>query len=107
MSGLEIFVDIGIIIGACFLCITAFCNMLDDWSLHNQYKKRRIINLIRNVFIFILATVCTTLLILGFVNEIRYPENQVKTLKMKVDNAQKRLDNYLEEHPEFKEIKEK
>lgn len=103
MSGLEIFADVGMIIGACFMCIAAFCNMLDDWSLYSGYKKRRIIILIRNIFVFILAVGFTIIFTLCSVSEIRHPENQVKTLKMRADNAQKRLDKYLEEHPEYKE----
>lgn len=101
---MEIFIDVAIIIGACFVCVAAFCNMFDDLSFYSGYKVRITI-LIRNIFIFILVVVCTTLLILGFVNEIRHPENQVKTLKMRVDDAQERLENYLEKHPEFKENK--
>ena len=103
MSGLEMFARVGMIIGACFICIAAFCNILDDWSLYSGYQKRRIILLIRNIFVFILAAGFTTIFILCSVSDTRHPENQVKTLKMRVDNAQERLDRYLEKHPEFKE----
>ena len=55
------------------------------------------------MFVFVLAAGFTTIFILCSVSDIRHPENQVKTLKMRVDDAQERLDRYLEKHPEFKE----
>ena len=103
MSGLEIFVTIVGLVGVYLMTIAAFCNLLDDWNFYKGIKKPWIKHIIENVlillcllFISIAGTYC-------FIIDIRHPENKVETLKSHIESAQKALDKYLEEHPEYKE----
>ena len=88
------------------MTIAAFCNLLDDWNFYKSIKKQWIKHVIENtlmllflLFISVVGTYC-------FIIDIRHPENKVETLKSHVKSAQKALDKYLEEHPEYKEEKD-
>ena len=103
MTGLEIVGAIIILAGSYLMTIAAFCNLLDDLNFYKDIKKQWIKHIIENIlmllfflFISIAGTYC-------FIIDIRHPENKVRTLKNRAENAQKTLDKYLEEHPEFKE----
>ena len=85
------------------MTIASFCNLLDDWNFYKGIKKQWIKHIIENIlmllfflFISIVGTYC-------FIIDIRHPENKLETLKSHVESAQRALDKYLEEHPEYKE----
>lgn len=85
------------------MTIASFCNLLDDLNFYKGIKKQWIKHIIENIlmllfllFISIVGTCC-------FIIDIRHPENKVETLKSRAESAQKALDKYLEEHPEYKE----
>ncbi len=103
MRGIEIVGTIIILIGAYLVTIAAFCNLLDDLNFYKGIKKQWIKHIIENtllllfsLFISVVGTYCFTI-------DIRYPENKIETLKSRAESAQKALDKYLEEHPEYKE----
>ena len=105
MRGIEIAGTIIILVGLYLMTIASFCNLLDDWNFYKGIKKQWIKHIIENVlmllfllFISIVGTCC-------FIIDIRHPENKVEILKNHAESAQKALDKYLEEHPEYKEDK--
>ena len=103
MRGIEIVGTVIILGGSYLMTIASFCNLLDDWNFYKGIKKQWIKHIIENIlmllfflFISIAGTYC-------FITDIRHPENKLETLKSHVESAQRALDKYLEEHPEYKE----
>lgn len=86
-----------------FITIACIFNLLDDWKFYKKYRKRKIIQVIKNSIAFILMLIMSVFLTFAFVSDYRHPENKVKQLKNHVESAQKALNDYLEKHPEYKE----
>ena len=103
MSGLEIFCTIIILPGSYLMTIAAFCNLLDDWNFYKGFKKIWIKCIIKNTLMLLLLLFLSIFETYCFITDIRHPENKVEILKNHVESAQKALDKYLEEHPEYKE----
>lgn len=103
MSGLEIFGTIIILTGSYLTTIAAFCNLLDDWNFYKGIKKQWIKHIIGSTLILLFVLFISIVGTYAFIKDIRHPENKVEVLKSHVESAQKALDEYLEEHPEYKE----
>ena len=107
MRGIEIAGTIIILVGSYLMTIASFCNLLVDLNFYKGIKKQWIKHVIENVLMLLFLLFINIVGTYWFIIDIRHPKNKVETLKNHVESAQKALDKYLEEHPEYKEIKEK
>ena len=103
MRNIEIIGTIIILIGSYLMTIAAFCNLLDDWSFYKGFKKQWIKHIIENMLSLLFLLFTSTVGTCCFITDIKHPENKLEALKNHVESAQKALDKYLEEHPEYKE----